>query len=871
VGISLRCALPVASVCVAAISLLQIRPAIADSGQAEKPRSTLTADEQKLLNGLFKQGLFDPTGAERVRVKTSVRTVEPASKYTVREAWFKAGAAGAQGKIVFIDGEERSVPNRGALETVDFIAACQSRFVNLKPEAREEMQRRAVRFHQSGREPEEIREIDRSPLATAAWLHRLGHDELAVRALSEARSAASIQGQRSDEEWLVTGFRSELAWITFEEMIDAFTVCADDEALAAGERLMRLYPSEVEQFRQSEVVLADLRRRQKTGTFGKARLLQWPAEFKRWDVGKQTAWLIDSLEQADGRPFKQPARYVVLAEDPLVQTLIRVGDPAVPALIAAIEKDTRLTRAVRVSNWGDSSNRPTILSVREAALDAVQSITGTPFFESNDGDDGFTLPTDAKARKMARRLQEYWRRYGKLPFDERMMRILTEPACDFPSKRQAATNLAHSGESRMAMYQQIVFESSRGGTHRSPAAAVRKFNNPTIASAILAALDDDLKHFDAQPRADFSDFQRRAIEDGYVQALIDLGDKTIAPELARRSTSTWQLRQRQVFASAAEQLGAPGAMIAFARQIEHGGFQLPTNDNTEIDEENQPGNVALREIIEELVRTKRPEADRALFAITDPEHPYFEFTRSRLRQAESGQSENRSWFSHPYCLKIVRRELDNRDPTWAYYLRNGTTSTFSSQDGSYVESDVPPPFNDPKFLKDIAFERCCDRAAMRLTRLVYGMPAYHPLLKDADGRLKEIRRVLDSFSGRFRLVTPLEVEFLGVASDRQFLPDLSPLTRPATKDDVKAGRAIFESNGKGKLAPLQLPAVASWRRPHDASSDPAPKRLMIVQAEIDAAGKTIYGVLGDGAARTVHPEELTDIKPIKKSFFDFFK
>jgi hypothetical protein len=514
-----------------------------------------------------------------------------------------------------------------------------------------------------------------------------------------------------------------------------------------------------------------------------------------------------------------------------------------------------------------------MVSVREAALDAVQSITGMPFFESSGGDDCLTLQSEAKARQMARRLQDYWRRYGKLPFDERMMRILTESACDFPSKRQAATNLAHSGESRTVMYQQIVFESSQGGTHRPPAAAVRKFKNPTIASAILAALDDDLKHFDAQPRADFSDFQRRAIEDGYVQALIDLGDKAIAPELARRSTSTWQLRQRQVFASAAEQLGAPGAMIGFARQIEHGGFQLPANDQTDTDEENQPGNVALREIIEELVRTKRPEADRALFAIADPQHPYFELTRSRLRQAESGQSEGRSWFSHPYCLKFLRRELDNRDPTWGYYLRKGTTSTFSAQDGSNFEGDVPPPFNDPKFLKDIAFERCCDRAAMRLTRLVYGMPTYHPLLKDADAQLKVIRRVLDSFSGRFRLVTPLEAEFLEVASnDRQFLPDLPPLTRPATKDDVKTGRAVFELDGKGKLAPLQLPAVASWKQPHAAaSSGPAPKRLMIVQAEIDAAGKTIYGVIGDGAARTVRPDELTDVKPIKKSFFDFLK
>jgi hypothetical protein len=100
-------------------------------------------------------------------------------------------------------------------------------------------------------------------------------------------------------------------------------------------------------------------------------------------------------------------------------------------------------------------------------------------------------------------------------------------------------------------------------------------------------------------------------------------------------------------------------------------------------------------------------------------------------------------------------------------------------------------------------------------------------------------------------------------------PILPPLNRLGTADDVKAGRAVFQLNGQGKLAPLQLPAVAFLRQPQHARRRPRP--AMIVQAEIDAGGKTIYGVIGDGAARTARSEELTGIKPIKKSFFDFLK
>jgi hypothetical protein len=44
-----------------------------------------------------------------------------------------------------------------------------------------------------------------------------------------------------------------------------------------------------------------------------------------------------------------------------------------------------------------------------------------------------------------------------------------------------------------------------------------------------------------------------------------------------------------------------------------------------------------------------------------------------------------------------------------------------------------------------------------------------------------------------------------------------------------------------------------------------------VRAEIDADGKTFYGVIGDGAARKAAADELSDIMPMKKSFFDFLK
>ncbi|HET6329100.1 MAG TPA: hypothetical protein VFG04_30735 [Planctomycetaceae bacterium] len=861
-------------VLVAILCLMQSTAAIADKGKTAAPRVTLTADERQLLDGVFKQGLFDPTGAERVRVKTSVRTVFGVSRETVREAWFRKGTGKAPGTLVFVDGEERRVSDRRTIETVDFIATCRLRFPKLVPAPPEGKRRGPLRDR---RPSKPVEEIDNSPLVLAAWLYRLGHEDLAVRALSQSLSegretfgaAAELQGGRIDVEWWTRACRSELAHVAFEEMVHAFMVAADDEALAAGERLVRLYPDESKQFRQSTSILNDLRRRKSAGTFGRIRTQQWPAAFKTWDGRKQTDYLIDSLDQIGGRPFSMGG-VANLVEDASVMALARIGDSAVPALIAVIEKDTRLTRTVQY--WEGISTEPTVVTVREAALDALMSITGTPFVDPNSIDDSFSRQSDAQVRQVAARIQVYWDRYGRMPFDERMMRILTEPTSDFESKRQAATNLAHLGETRLLGFSQMRVEASSNDRRRPPHAAIKKFKNPTIASAILAAFDADLKHFNSQPHQDFGEFQRRGIEDGYMQSLIDLGDTTIAPELTQRAASSWQLRERQLFANAACQLGAPGAMRAFAKQIERAGFALPA-DKPDTEAQWQPGAIALSSIVEDLVRMKSPEADRALFAISDPTHPYYATACSRITAGDQGYGD-RGWLSHPYCLKILRSELDNQERTGGNYRRQGARVILTiRQQGNSFTSDIPVPFVDPKMLKDAADERRCDRAALKLNLLVYGFAPYHPLAKDADARLKEFKRVFDGFRDGFRLATQLEIQFLELPyGECWFLPEWKPLSRPATQVDVTAGRAVFQLNGTGKVAPLKLPAVASAAR--SLPFFPVisrPKLLLIVQAEIDAKGKTVYGVIGAGAPRRVRPDELTDIKPIRKSFFDFLR
>ena len=98
-----------------------------------------------------------------------------------------------------------------------------------------------------------------------------------------------------------------------------------------------------------------------------------------------------------------------------------------------------------------------------------------------------------------------------------------------------------------------------------------------------------------------------------------------------------------------------------------------------------------------------------------------------------------------------------------------------------------------------------------------------------------------------------------------YIPDMPPLGRVATDDDVKSGRAIFHLPGQARLARLDLPATATLRGRASLDEDGKSEFcVLVVQAEISTNETTVYGIIGDGPGRIAKADELTDIKPIGK-------
>jgi len=804
----------------------------------------LTAEDKKYLDGLMKEFLFDPIGAERVSVKANIHTIWGVPNEVEIECWLVPGKVGRPGRVYFTDETWIPAPADKDIKKIDFVAACQGRYAAVpKPKAEEKKDEGdSLKWFFNGVFRPVANPQGDDDLTRAVWLHRIGQEGLAAQALVVARAAGVDPRKR---------LRAELAWLAFTGMVDAYAVRADEEALAHGERLLRLYPEEAkdENYGQAALVMAELKRRQQKGTFGKAPPENWPDGFETWDVRKKAAYLIDALDEMDARPTGQRLEMDVFS-DRRIKALIGLGDAAVPDLIAAFEKEERLTRTV-----GYVTKKPTIRSIfaaRKVLLVALLTILRVSTFEPAGPFDKSPAGIEQAMNEVAKNLRAYWKEYGHLPFDQRMMKVLTDPHSGFPAKREAAKNLAALREN--SGLQQTGFAADRSG-QMNP--AVAKFSKPTVAEAILAALDADLKaHNASSPKNSAEEHYKEGlgIELTYLLALRGLGDQRIAPELAKRTTASEKPSSRLGRGMVAHFLGDSKPIRSFMEDFRAGKFEFTSGPAAEWE---------VGMVFDGLIKVGIPEAEPALNALADPKHPLH---KAGVRQVilqcplRHGQGQ---WFWHPSCLGLLRSALDDTSATglkyeikWEGVWRFRTPDVNSPREGF----SLPQLLTDQAARREEVDERFCDAAAMKLSEIVIGLPSYHPLCKDADKRLMAFRIAFDRFRGSYRKATEPERACLGmVEGSPAYLPDISPLGRAATAEDVKAGKAVFHLDGKGKPANLMLPAFAEWKS--EVNKDD-PRRLLIVQAEVGPDGDMVYGVLMRNDIRTVPARELVNIKAL---------
>lgn len=813
----------------------------------------LDVKDRELLDELLRSTLFDPPAdAERVVIKAPLRSVWGSVEEVERHAWLVPAQGDRPARVFSADGRPLPTPpDVSTLVRVDMVALVREQ---LRP--RNEAEERDERFRAMDRAAGRGAQHD-PDLALAAWLHRRGEDALASVLMAHVRKALGQSGEEPSPT-VAEVLRGELAWEAFAGMVHAYMVRADDEALAHGEHLLSRYAEAAKGYGQAQTIVDELRRRRTKGTAGKVPASKPPEGFASKPPAEQVAWLVDALEEVDARQFSQPGG-VDLSSDWRVQALIELGEVAVPALIDAVEQDMRLTRSVHF--WRDFARSRTVLSVREAALVSVMSILRVQVFEPSSTGDSFTAADPARAKDAARRLREYWEKNKGLRIEQRMLRTLTAEDSGQEQRREAAQNLAElTGTRRIGTT--VWGTRSEPGTQKTanPALALE---DPTAAEAILAAMDRDLRQGDPRWRDDerMALYSRRQVETHYIECLITLGDRRIAPALRKRAEEATEMRMRRQWALACLALGDPAPMERFLADLAAGKLTLPPvvdpGQGGHLSEE--PGAVELRQCIETIVRLGTPEANRALWAATANWAPFRETYALLLSRAGGGGWGSEGLFSHPSCLAVLLPELDRTEATGTTIRVEGDQLIEESSNGSMSRGGFDPAaFGGVKLARKVA-ERRCDRAAAQLSSALLGLPSFHVLMEDRDARVAQIWTLAARYAPVARRATPTELQLLGRSENpwhAVFIPALVPLGRAATEDDVAAGRAVFHLDGKGRPADLKLPATC--KLVVEGGQTPA----LVVQAEETATGERRYGVIAVDRIEEVGVERVVDLQAL---------
>jgi hypothetical protein len=621
----------------------------------------------------------------------------------------------------------------------------------------------------------------------AAWLYRRGEHSLAEELMARVR--------KETPEWeenppLLEAAAFEIAAEEFNQAILAFMDGADDEALIHVERLMKMKAAE--EFEDGPKLLEELKRRKAEGSFGRTganpKSLSIPA-------------LIEDLEHVCARQYGQPGG-VCFSDDPRVKELIARGEEAVPTLLECLQRDTRYTRSIEFHR--DFSPHRYLLPVRYPAVIALIGILGVSRFPAVGGAAQADNEIEQWLQELAVEIPAYWKSYGSLPFQDRMMKMLRDPRMPEEALRQAARNIAFP--KRELFYDQIIWPKPEDTDRVRPHQAIAKLTDPRAAEAIFAALEVDRKG-----------------DRDYLESLIELGDVRITPKMNRRADFGSSIADRAKYAEVSMRLGDAAAMNRIADDFTKNG--------------DSSGRNALARGAVILARSGLPSCERALQALADPRHPNHADAADIAVNPGTVPAEAEQWRLYPFFLGILRTLLDNVDPSGFEWRAEGDSVNEIAPNKFGYTAPASQFGLDPAQIASSASGRKLDGAMKILHRHVWGAPSYHPLLRDADRRVAEARRLLDVFRGRLRRFNEVEERALGFNSPSIYVPDIRPLDRPATAEDVAHGRAVFHLGGTGKARKLDR---------HGAYLKGTRTPVILLQAEESSTGETVYGVVGEG-------------------------
>lgn len=816
------------------LCLLQDKP-------TEIPK-TLTVADKALFDQLFREGLFDPKDATWMNV--TFKQFSYGREYTTTQRLWKK-----EGKFYHCNGAQESgleVKDEKALNIADSVNAAEG----------------SLRFAGGIANP--------PPLAIAAWCYRSGKDEQAAAMLHRLRqqqkqryvdpnikpSLTSTRYESMPTE-LADKLQWDLAWISYAGMVHSFQVHRDTQALAHGVQLEKHFSHGLQRFPSASVVLADLRRRDKEGKFNTPKTDKLPEAYAKWSVEEKIKFLIQDFQEIDEFQMSQPGG-VHLGNNYRVRELAKLGEAALPALFDCLEKDERLVRTI--SYWRNFHPNREVHFVAEAAMDTVYMILKT-IPASPEGVD-YRDPPLKRYRAFGAAARKYWEaNHNKSPL-LRHYETLCNLQFNDGLRCSAMNSLLVSDSYPPWMNEAELYWPVAPSEMKTE---LEQFQNPTVAEALWRCLDNDTKPQEARDKYHANQIARsiNRAENYFIAGLVALGDRRVIPEMQKRQRDEkYPFRYRLKLAYALHQLGDSKALAQMAKAIGAGrepkGFSIADDsDHWEL------VTLEFTLLVRSLVFAGIPETDAALDAIANNTHPLHNYFAVRLKPYHFSRSRESNFYSHPYCMKFYREWLKDTSPSGSTYeVKTHTRNNVPDESlsirtkQSNIMASIYGIIKEKKNRRDKVETRVCDDTMLYLTRIILGLPAYHPLRTDSQQLFDRNMKWLETYT--LRRKTNYEATMLGsYSSDQALIPDLKPLEQVATGADVEAGRAAFSLNGQAQRLELKLPAWVVLKK--DVQGTYIGRRGLVFQAE-SLDGKKYYGALFADGIRQVKEEEVHAIE-----------
>lgn len=602
------------------------------------------------------------------------------------------------------------------------------------------------------------------------------------------------------------------------------------------------------------------------------RRLAEPARRSALDAGPQKyptkatyiAALIADLESVSATQMGQPGG-VPLADDPIVQALVKQGDDAVEPLLKCLESDTRLTRSVSFGR--DFSYYRQLLGVYEAAYVALCNILQDSFYDVRSTSDDLTGGGAAARAAIAAKIRSFWQKYHGLPLVERWYAILADDHADPERWSGAAANLTQPDDveiSRGSMFGTTwVFTPNRkeAGKVRLRGESLRSKKNPSVSELMVKRLEN----LESRP---VEEFHEQDGEQAHIRSLAlsicgalvswdgrqHLADIRKFSEYLKRCVFRRSPYGNQVLFWVASLYGTRASLgddkaldeyAAFIRSVDLGS---PGADYTDLFDTmwRFPDHPAILSAAGDLF--DHPSRYNPLLRAGDPQN----WERQQLIQSPLLGVD-------AFREEIIRMLRDRSEVGQAQW-KSKTRLEMSGIDGSYNAGTPNPADPLSPAMGSVRHYRMCDVCAHQL-RSIQGMPNIEVWWPQElrDRAVDRCAELLTEYGKALRYDPGLGY------LDRAAIFHFPQLDHPATGQDVAGARALFTLAGNSKQTRVwrmpYFPMTGSWKRAGEQPVKPLAGLTTgnIYQAEEvleEGIWKRYYGFVGYSGLLKLPAEEV---------------